>query len=52
MNYRYYTCDVFTNKRFGGNQLAVLPDASGLDVKQMQQIAGEFNIGNLSHETS
>ena len=26
MKYRYYICDVFTNKRFGGNQLAVLPD--------------------------
>ena len=44
MKYRYYICDVFTDKRFGGNQLAVLPDARGLDAEQMQQIAREFNF--------
>ena len=27
MNYRYYICDVFTETRFGGNPLAVLPEA-------------------------
>lgn len=43
MRYRYYTCDVFTDTRFGGNPLAVLPDATGLSAKQMQQIAREFN---------
>ena len=26
MRYRFYTVDVFTDRRFGGNQLAVLPD--------------------------
>ena len=35
MKYNYYTCDVFTDQRFGGNQLAVLPEASGLNDKQM-----------------
>jgi len=44
MRYRYYICDVFTEKRFGGNQLAVLPDATGLSDRQMQQIAREFNF--------
>ena len=44
MKYRYYTCDVFTDTRFGGNQLAVLPDAQGLSDRQMQQIAREFNF--------
>jgi trans-2,3-dihydro-3-hydroxyanthranilate isomerase len=44
MRYRYYICDVFTNHRFGGNQLAVLPDADGLADDQMQQIAREFNF--------
>ena len=44
MRYRYYTCDVFTSTRFGGNQLAVLPDAQGLSDHQMQQIAREFNF--------
>jgi trans-2,3-dihydro-3-hydroxyanthranilate isomerase len=44
MGYRYFICDVFTNTRFGGNQLAVLPEASGLSDTQMQQIAREFNF--------
>jgi len=44
MNYRYCICDVFTDTRFGGNQLAVLIDARGLSDKQMQQIAREFNF--------
>jgi trans-2,3-dihydro-3-hydroxyanthranilate isomerase len=44
MNYRYYICDVFTETRFGGNQLAVLPKAEGLTADQMQQITREFNF--------
>jgi trans-2,3-dihydro-3-hydroxyanthranilate isomerase len=43
MSYRYHTADVFTDKPFGGNQLAVLPDARGLSDEQMQTIAREFN---------
>jgi trans-2,3-dihydro-3-hydroxyanthranilate isomerase len=43
MKYQFYTCDVFTNVRFGGNPLAVLPDAGGLSTVQMQQVAREFN---------
>ena len=43
MNYRYCTADVFTTVPFGGNQLAVLPDARGLDTEQMQAITREFN---------
>ena len=43
MRYRYFTCDVFTDTRFGGNQLAVLPEAEGLSSEQMQKIAREFN---------
>jgi trans-2,3-dihydro-3-hydroxyanthranilate isomerase len=42
--YRYFLCDVFTDTRFGGNQLAVLPEAGGLSDRQMQQIAREFNF--------
>lgn len=41
--YAFYTADVFTNRRFGGNQLAVLPDARGLSAAQMQAITREFN---------
>jgi trans-2,3-dihydro-3-hydroxyanthranilate isomerase len=44
MRYRYYICDVFTETLFGGNPLAVLPDARGLDGEQMQRIAREFNF--------
>src|SRR5438477_1350335 len=44
MDYHYYICDVFTDTRFGGNQLAVLPEAVGLSAEQMQQIAREFNF--------
>ena len=48
MNYRYYLCDVFTDTRFGGNQLAVLPEASGLSDTQMQQITREFNFSETA----
>jgi len=48
MRQRYYTCDVFTDTRFGGNQLAVLPEAEGLSTAQMQQIAREFNYSETT----
>ncbi|WP_234053255.1 MULTISPECIES: PhzF family phenazine biosynthesis protein [unclassified Xanthobacter] len=41
---RYVTLDVFTTRPFGGNPLAVVLDASGLDDAAMQQIAREFNL--------
>lgn len=41
--YRFATADVFTETPFGGNQLAVLPHAAGLDGDQMLAIAREFN---------
>ena len=44
MAYQYHTADVFTDDAFGGNQLAVLPDASGLTEQQMISIAREFNF--------
>jgi trans-2,3-dihydro-3-hydroxyanthranilate isomerase len=44
MRHHYYTCDVFTDTPFGGNQLAVLPEAAGLSDRAMQQIAREFNF--------
>ena len=40
---RFFTADVFTSTRFGGNQLAVLPNARGLTDEQMLAIAREFN---------
>ena len=44
MRYRYYTADVFTDRIFGGNPLAVFPDARGVPEARMQQVAREFNI--------
>ena len=44
MNYQFYTTDVFTDKPFCGNQLAVFPNAEGLNETIMQQIAAEFNF--------
>ena len=41
--FRFLTADIFTAKRFGGNQLAVLPDARGLTGEQMLSITREFN---------
>ncbi len=42
--YRFVTGDVFTDVPFGGNQLAVFPDARGLTTAQMQAITREFNF--------
>jgi len=44
VRYHFHTLDVFTADRFAGNQLAVLPEASGLNSAQMQSIAREFAI--------
>lgn len=43
-SYAYHWLDVFTQERFGGNQLVVFPEASGLSDAQMARIAREFNI--------
>ncbi|MDQ6827453.1 MAG: PhzF family phenazine biosynthesis protein [Gemmatimonadota bacterium] len=43
MKYKFVTADVFTDVKFGGNQLAVVLDARGLTSEQMQSIAREFN---------
>ena len=43
MRRRFVTLDVFTNRRFAGNPLAVVLDAERLDTGAMQAIAHEFN---------
>lgn len=43
MLYKFYQADVFTDRNFGGNPLAVFVDASGLDAGSMQSIAREMN---------
>ncbi len=41
--YEFQTFDVFTDRRFAGNQLAVLMDAQGLSGEEMLAITREFN---------
>jgi trans-2,3-dihydro-3-hydroxyanthranilate isomerase len=40
----YVLADVFTDRRFGGNQLAVFPQAGDLPTELMQTIARELNL--------
>ncbi|ANV89191.1 PhzF family phenazine biosynthesis protein [Picosynechococcus sp. PCC 8807] len=42
--YTFHTLDVFTEQIFGGNPLAVFPQAQGLSSHQMQAIAKELNL--------
>ena len=44
----YVTLDVFTDRPFGGNPLAVIADARGLDGAAMQRIAAEFNYSETT----
>jgi trans-2,3-dihydro-3-hydroxyanthranilate isomerase len=46
--FRFVTVDVFTDRRFGGNQLAVFPDARGLTDAEMQALAAEFNLSETT----
>jgi trans-2,3-dihydro-3-hydroxyanthranilate isomerase len=48
MQRRYITVDVFTDRAFGGNPLAVVLDAGGLSTAQMQAIASEFNYAETT----
>jgi|SRR6185312_6615009 len=48
MNVRYLTADVFTDTRFGGNQLAVFPDAREIRAELMPRIAREFNYSETT----
>jgi len=47
-HYSFTTVDVFTDRRFGGNQLAVVTDARGLSDGEMQAIAAEFNFSETT----
>jgi trans-2,3-dihydro-3-hydroxyanthranilate isomerase len=48
MQLNFVTVDVFTDRQFGGNPLAVVPDARGLTSEQMQAIAAEFNLSETT----
>jgi trans-2,3-dihydro-3-hydroxyanthranilate isomerase len=47
-SYRFYQIDVFTNQAFGGNPLAVFPDAEGLSSADMQRLAREMNLSETT----
>lgn len=44
----YLVYDVFTDRRFGGNPLAVFPDATDLPEGELQAIAREFNFSETT----
>jgi trans-2,3-dihydro-3-hydroxyanthranilate isomerase len=46
--FSFVTVDVFTDRRFGGNPLAVFPDARGLSDADMQSLASEFNLSETT----
>ena len=46
--YPYVLVDVFTNKPFEGNQLAVFTDGRGLSSEEMQKIAKETNLSETT----
>ena len=46
--YAFVTVDVFTDTRFGGNPLAVFPDARGMSDAEMQALAAEFNLSETT----
>ena len=48
MKRHFTTVDVFTDRPFGGNALAVVTDAQGLSTEQMQAIAAEFNLAETT----
>lgn len=46
--FSFVTVDVFTDRRFGGNPLAVFPDARGMTDAEMQALAAEFNLSETT----
>lgn len=45
---RFVTLDVFTDRPFGGNQLAVIPDATGIPEDALLEITREFNFSETT----
>ena len=46
--YRFIQVDVFTDRPFGGNPLAVFPEAEGLTTEEMQRLAREMNLSETT----
>jgi len=51
MKVPFQTVDVFTDRQFGGNPVAVIPDARGLSGAQMQAIAAPVKSTSEPHRT-
>jgi trans-2,3-dihydro-3-hydroxyanthranilate isomerase len=45
---RFLTLDVFTSSPFGGNQLAVFPDATGIPEERLIDVTREFNFSEVT----
>jgi trans-2,3-dihydro-3-hydroxyanthranilate isomerase len=48
MKLKFFTLDVFTDRKFGGNPLAVVMSADKLSTEQMQTICREFNLSETT----
>jgi trans-2,3-dihydro-3-hydroxyanthranilate isomerase len=48
MGFDFSLVDVFTDRPFGGNRLAVFPDATGMADATMQQLAREFSFSETT----
>jgi trans-2,3-dihydro-3-hydroxyanthranilate isomerase len=46
--FRYLTADVFTDVPFGGNQLAIFPDARGIPEHRLLDVTREFNYAETT----
>ncbi len=46
--HEYHLVDVFTSQKFGGNPLAVFPQAAEIDPIDMQRIARELNLSETT----
>ena len=46
--YRFLQADVFTDRAFAGNPLAIVTDADGLSGEEMQRIAAEMNLSETA----
>jgi trans-2,3-dihydro-3-hydroxyanthranilate isomerase len=46
--YRFFQADVFTDRPFAGNPLAIFPEADGLTSEEMQSIAKEMNLSETT----
>jgi trans-2,3-dihydro-3-hydroxyanthranilate isomerase len=47
-DYRFMQVDVFTDRAFGGNPLAVFPEGEGLTDEEMQCLAREMNLSETT----